>query len=180
MKDFHHMNNRPTAAEVIALLGLQPLPQEGGYFRETYRSAYTIPAGALPSVYEGKRNVATAIYFLITPDECSALHILPSDEVFHFYAGDAVEMLLLHSDGAAEVRRIGVDFTAGERPQVVVPGGVWQGCRLAPGGEWALLGCTVGPGFDFRDFHVATPAEIGELQTRFPEYSRMIESLSPR
>jgi uncharacterized protein len=174
------MTNRPNAAEVIALLGLAPLPQEGGYFRETYRSAYTIPAGVLPSAYVGERNVATAIYFLITPDECSAMHILPNDEVFHFYAGDPVEMLLLPADGAAEVRRLGSDLAAGQRPQVVVPGGVWQGCRLAPGGAWALLGCTVGPGFDFRDFHVAAPAEIRELQTRYPEYSKIIESLAPR
>ncbi|MEM1305312.1 MAG: cupin domain-containing protein, partial [Planctomycetota bacterium] len=143
------------ADEIIRLLDLKPLPQEGGFYRETFRSPRVLPSGSMGGEYEGERNASTAIYFLLTPDEHSAMHLLPTDEVFHFYLGDPVEMLRLYPDGSADVTRMGADLAAGERPQLVVPGGVWQGCRIADGGRFALLGCTVAPGFDFRDFHVA-------------------------
>lgn len=168
-----------TPEEIIQLLGLAPLPQEGGFYRETYRAPLVVPPAGLPDCYEGERNASTAIYFLITPNENSALHILPTDEVFHFYCGDAVEMLLLHDDGTVEKPTLGAKLTDGQRPQVVAPGGVWQGCRLAEGGRYALLGCTVAPGFDFRDFHVATQAEIIELAKRFPAEADEIHRLAP-
>jgi predicted cupin superfamily sugar epimerase len=168
------------AETVIRLLELRPLPQEGGFYRETHRAALVIGEHALAGRYAGDRNAATAIYFLITPHEYSALHILPSDEVFHFYLGDAVEMLHLPANGPAEMLVLGTDLLGGMRPQVVVPGGTWQGCRLRTGGRFALLGCTVSPGFDFRDFHVATPQDINELMTRFPTYAAMIQELASR
>lgn len=169
-----------TAQEIIELLGLEPLPQEGGFYRETYRAPLEIPESGLPEVYEGVRNASTAIYFLITPDECSALHILPTDEMFHFYAGDPVDMLLLYPDGATATAALGVDLAAGQRPQALAPGDVWQGCRLRDGGDWALLGCTVAPGFDFRDFHVVTPEQVVELKQKFPSVADEIDRLSPR
>ena len=168
------------AAKLLRLLNLKPLPSEGGFYRETYRSSVTISGDALPSAYAGERNASTAIYFLLTPDEVSAMHILPSDEVFHFYRGDPVEMLRLAPDGSASVATMGVDLEQGQEPQVVVPGGVWQGCRLKPGGDYALLGCTVAPGFDFRDFHVASHEEIEQLARRWPEHAARIRALAPK
>ncbi len=141
-----------TAQEIIHRLQLLPLTIEGGYFRETYRSPLRHGPHALPPEYGGERNASTAIYYLLTPDTFSAIHRVKSDEVFHFYAGDPVEMLQLWPDGEASVVTIGNDLAAGQLPQLVVPGGVWQGCRLKSGGRWALMGCTVAPGFDYADF----------------------------
>ncbi|HTY09169.1 MAG TPA: cupin domain-containing protein, partial [Candidatus Edwardsbacteria bacterium] len=120
------------------MLNLKPLELEGGYFSETYRSRTRIPADR-----RGQRPCSTAIYYLLTPDTFSALHRLRSDEVFHFYAGDPVEMLLLRPGGQSEVLVLGNDLARRRRPQVIVPRGVWQGARLARGGQWALLGTTV-------------------------------------
>lgn len=174
------MNMVLDAETLIRLLELKPLPQEGGYYRETHRADRVIGEEALEGDYVGNRNASTAIYFLITPQEYSALHILPTDEVFHFYLGDPVEMLQLHPDGSAEMHVLGVDLDVGMRPQVVVPGNTWQGCRLRNGGRFALLGCTVAPGFDFRDFHVATVEELERLASKFPTHAVTIRELAPR
>jgi predicted cupin superfamily sugar epimerase len=128
-----------SADDIRALLRLEPLPMEGGFFRETYRSPHS-----------------SAIYYLLTPAVFSALHRLPGDEIFHFYFGDPVEMLQLWPDGSSQRTMIGNDLAHGCEPQVVVPGGVWQGCRLRDGGSVALLGTTMAPGFDVADF------ELGE------------------
>ena len=141
-----------TAQEIIARLGLRPHPEEGGFFAETYRAEERLDGSALPSRYAGHRAVSTAIYYLLTPGTVSALHRLASDEVFHFYMGDPVEMLHLRPNGSHRLLILGQDLTANMAPQVVVPAGVWQGARLAAGGRWALLGCTVAPGFEFADY----------------------------
>src|SRR4051812_36256658 len=164
-----------TAAQIIERLKLVPLTIEGGHFRETYRSELSLPAGALPHEYGGDRNVSTAIYYLLTPETFSAIHIVKSDEVFHFYAGDAVEMLQLWPDGSARVVIIDNDLAADREPQLVVPVGVWQGCRLVRGGNWALMGCTVAPGFDYADFALG---ERNELIAKYPDHAGMIESLT--
>src|SRR5207249_3960045 len=101
------------------------------------------------SRYSGDRSVSTAIYYLLTPGTFSALHRLKSDEIFHFYAGSPVKMLQLHEDGRGEEIILGSDVLAGQQPQVLVRRGVWQGSYLLPGGEFALLGCTVAPGFEY-------------------------------
>src|SRR6188508_2753386 len=121
-----------TATQIIDLLRLTPLTIEGGYFRETYRAPLMISAAALPPAYSGDRNASTAIYYLLSPETFSAIHRVKSDEVFHFYAGDSVEMLQIWPDGAARVVIIHNELADGREPQVVVPGGVWQGCRLVP------------------------------------------------
>src|SRR5262245_2914999 len=131
-----------TAEQVIALLDLKPLPLEGGFYRETYRSDDLLPALVLPRHGRAK-SAGTAIYYLLTPDTCSALHRLPTDEVFHFYLGDLVHMLQLPPDGPGHMLTLGPDLLAGQSPQVVVPHGVWQGSVLAPGGAFALLGTTM-------------------------------------
>ena len=161
--------------QIIDRLQLVPLTIEGGYFRETYRSTLTVPASALPNTYAGDRNASTCIYYLITPDTFSAIHRVKSDEIFHFYAGDAVEMLQLWPGGEARVVTIHNDLTDGHEPQVVLPAGVWQGCRLVRGGAWALMGCTVAPGFDYADFELADRAAMLALA---PEHAELIEALT--
>ncbi|MBL8874306.1 MAG: cupin domain-containing protein [Phycisphaerae bacterium] len=164
------------ASRIVELLDLVPLPAEGGYFRETYRSGEKIPSDALPGRYQSRdcgRNHSTQIYFLLAPGVVSLMHLVQSDETFHHYAGDAVEQLQIFPDGSAKVVVIGGDLEAGERPQVVVPRGVWQGCRIqdrvVPAGAsgnsggpagYALLGCTVSPGFEWADFRLGTHEEM--------------------
>src|SRR5262245_33586587 len=140
-----------TAEDLIRLLNLQPLPREGGFYRETYRAAQRVPDA------DAERSAGTAIYYLLTADTCSALHRLPSDEGYHFYLGSPVSLLLL-SPGGSRVVTLGPDLLAGQQLQCVVPAGVWQGSFVgqggvrAGGGDFALLGTTVSPGFEFRDY----------------------------
>jgi len=142
-----------TAAQVIALLGLEPHPEEGGYFRETYRAAGSVPFGTGPDGAAAARSASTAIYYLLTPETFSHMHTVASDEVFHFYLGDPVEQLRIDPDtGRSETVVLGHDIAAGQAPQSLVPAGVWQGARLIAGGAWALLGATVAPGFDYADY----------------------------
>ncbi|MGH7542500.1 MAG: cupin domain-containing protein [Gemmatimonadota bacterium] len=150
-----------TAAALIERLGLVPLPDEGGHYRETWRAEETAPADALPARYRDGRAFGTAILYLLTsdPDSFSALHRLSTDEVYHFYLGDPVEMLMLHPDGRSETVTLGPDVLGTEKVQFVVPRGVWQGSRVKPGGEWALLGTTMAPGFEFADY------EVGERES---------------
>lgn len=135
----------PSAEDLIARLGLRPHPEEGGWFAETYR------AGNI-STPHGARAVATQIYYLLTPATMSAMHKVAHDEMFHFYLGDAVEQLRLFPDGRSEWVILGQDVINGQAVQSLVPAGVWQGARLLPGGRFALMGCTVAPGFDFADY----------------------------
>jgi len=146
------------AQEVIDLLGLTPLPVEGGYFKSTYRSPATVNSSA------GSRDLMSCIYYLLTPTCRSLMHRLKADEIFHFYAGDPVEMLLLFADGQGRTVTLGPDLGAGQIPQLTVPAGVWQGARLVASGEFALMGTTVAPGFVFEDF------ELGERAALIEEY----------
>jgi predicted cupin superfamily sugar epimerase len=164
-----------TVAEIIAKLQLEAHPMEGGYYRETYRSTEEIAASALPSRYQGSRSHSTAIYYLLTPEGFSAMHRLSTDEVFHFYLGDPVEMLQLLPDGSGKVIKLGADITAGENPQLVVPRGVWQGSQLIPGGNFALLGATVAPGFDFADYEAGLRDALSES---YPDFKHLIGLLT--
>jgi uncharacterized protein len=149
---------------------------EGGFFRETYRSRWQVPPEHLPQGFRGPRSIDTAIYYLITPESFSTLHRLPGTEVFHFYLGDPVVMLLLHCDGESDSVTLGHDLAAGHQPQVVVRGGIWQGCRLAPGGKWALMGTTMSPGFDYADYETGSRdeliAEYPDLEELIRQYTR--------
>lgn len=164
----------PSAADIIRILNLQPLEPEGGFFRETYRANDSIAPTALPSRYKSARGFSTAIYYLLTPDTFSALHQVLSDEIFHFYLGDAVEMLQLHPDGSGTIVTISNDLDLG-RPQVIVEHGIWQGAHLAAGGTFALLGCTVAPGFVYEDFVLGDRAE---LTARYPKFESQIKQLT--
>jgi predicted cupin superfamily sugar epimerase len=163
-----------TAEDVIARLNLQPHPVEGGFFRETYRSSATLPGEVLPG-HGNARSVSTAIYYLLTPKTVSALHLLPGDEVFHFYLGDPVTMLQLWPDGTTKTLTIGNDLAKGHHPQLVVPAGVWQGSVLQDGSTFALLGATMAPGFDYADY---VAGMRGELTARYPGAAEMIGRLT--
>ncbi|MBN2239627.1 MAG: cupin domain-containing protein [Dehalococcoidales bacterium] len=164
-----------TAEKIVAMLNLQPHPSEGGYFSETYKAAGIIPKESLHDNYGGDRSFCTAIYYLLTPDTFSAMHRVRSDEIFHFYLGDPVEMLQLFPDGTGKTVIIGNDIEKGMLPQVIVPAGVWQGSRLADGGEYALMGTTVSPGFEYEDYE---DGEKDFLIKSYPEFEDMITSLT--
>jgi predicted cupin superfamily sugar epimerase len=157
------------AREMIELLELKPHPVEGGYFRRTYT------AEAAVDLERGRRAMGTAIYYLLEPGTFSEMHVLDSDELFHFYLGDAVEMLQLWPDGSTRVVVLGQDLAAGQHVQMLVPAGVWQGTRLMGDGQVALLGCTVCPGFDFADYRSAGYAELVE---RWPGEGERIRGLT--
>lgn len=129
------------AAEIVRTLGLEPLPDEGGLYMQTYADEHS-----------------TAIYYLLEPPACSAMHRLTAPEVFHFYAGAPARMLLLHPDGSVEQPTLGTALDAGERPQVVVPAGTWQGTSSC--GDWTLLGTTMAPGFSRDGFELGRRATL--------------------
>jgi predicted cupin superfamily sugar epimerase len=158
-----------TADEIKSLLKLEPHPIEGGYYRRTYASSHGV---GMP---RGDRPMSTAIYYLLEPGTVSEMHVLASDEIFHFYLGDPVEMLQLFPDGGSAVFTLGSDLAAGQHVQLVVPAGVWQGTRLIGDGKVALLGCTVTPGFDFADYRSASYAELAE---RWPQEAEWIRTLA--
>jgi hypothetical protein len=160
-----------TADEVKELLKLSPLELEGGFFRETYRSRWQVPPEQLPEGVQGVRSIGTAIYYMITPETFSTLHRLPGTEVFHFYMGDPAVMLQLYANGEVQTVTLGHDLAAGHQPQVVVRGGVWQGCKLASGGAWALMGTTMSPGFDYADYETGVR---DELIAQYPDAAEMI------
>ena len=157
------------AEDVIRLLGLEPLEGEGGYFRRTWSSPASV----------GHRSLGSAIYYLLTsgPAGFSALHRLQTDEVYHFYRGDAVELHLFMEEGGYELRLLGPAFERGQFPQTVVPARSVQGLRLAPGGSWALLGTTMAPAFEAADFALVDAAT---LRTQHPGRSRLIDELTKK
>ncbi len=158
-----------TADEIKRLLNLAPHPVEGGFYRRTYTSAGTVD---LP---RGMRAQGTAIYYLLEPGSFSELHVLESDEMFHFYLGDPAEMLHLYPDGSSAVFTLGQDLQAGQHVQLLVPAGVWQGMRLIGEGQVALLGCTVTPGFNYADYK---NAKYAELAAKWPEQAERIRALT--
>lgn len=166
--------DHPEVRAIVEALGLQPHP-EGGHYAEIWRADEEMPAASLPARYGAARNFGTAIYYLLGPDDRSAMHRITSDEIFHFYLGDPVEQLQLFPDGSHQVVEIGPDLAAGQRPQVVVPRGVWQGARVKPGGRFALMGTTVAPGFDFADFEMMGETD---LTGAWPDAAEMIRVLS--
>jgi predicted cupin superfamily sugar epimerase len=171
------MDQNDLIARIIELFGLEPLPREGGLFRRTYRSDELIPKDALPKRYFRDKAFGTAILYLYTsdPDSFSAMHRLPTDEIYHFYLGDPVEMLLLYPDQSSERVVLGRDIFNGQQVQYVVKRGVWQGSRLIDGGHFALVGTTMAPGFDEEDFYGGERAKLIE---GYPSEEIMITKLT--
>ena len=164
-----------TPEDIINKLNLQPHP-EGGYFRETFRSALSVQHPGLPASQHAARSAGTSIYFLFSSPDFSAFHRVATDETWHVYDGDPLELHLIHSDGRYELRLLTADLTRGE-PQTTVPAGCWQAARIAAGGAWALGGCTVAPGFDFADFEMP-PAVV--IVSEHPQHSALIYELTRR
>jgi hypothetical protein len=166
-----------TPDEVIRLLNLQPLAVEGGYFRETWRATEGGPSVALAARYAGARSCGSAIYYLLTSaaDCFSALHRLATDEIYHFYLGDPVELLLLSPGGRSRIAVLGPDLPGGQAVQFIVPADTWQGSRLLPGGRFALLGTTMAPGFDPQDFVLGNRQQ---LLSEYPSRAEMISALT--
>jgi len=160
--------------QIIHILELQPHP-EGGFFRENYRSNGMIQSESLDSSYSGERNYATSIYFLLTTETFSAFHRIKQDEIWHFYDGSPIDLHIISEEGNYTKTRIGRDIIHGETPQFVVPGGSWFGATVVRKDDFTLLGCTVSPGFDFRDF------ELGmrdNLIGKFPQHTELITQLT--
>ena len=163
--------------QLIEFLGLEPLRVEGGLFRQTHVTEETLPAEALPSRYEAAKPFSTAIFYMLTsvPDSFSALHKLPTDEVYHFYLGDLVEMLELHPDGGSRRLILGPDLMRGQKVQHVARRDVWQGSRLVSGGRFALLGTTMAPGYTDEDY---VGGDRDELLERYPQEADLIRLLT--
>ncbi|MGB3616588.1 MAG: cupin domain-containing protein [Catalinimonas sp.] len=156
-------------------LELQPHP-EGGYFRETYRSAEELPAAALPGRYGGARAFATSIYFMLYHPQVSHLHRIRSDEAWYFHTGDPLRLHVIAPDGTYTRTHLGPDPTQGHVFQTVVPRGHWFGAEvLNDAAGYTLLGCTVAPGFDFADFELA---ERWALLDTYPQHTALIERLT--
>lgn len=151
-----------TAESLKQLLQLEPLPVEGGFFRRTYTASSTDGAG---------NATLSAIYYLVTPSDFSRFHRVSKDELFHFYAGDPVELIQITPEGHWTTRALGNKLEEGQRPQQLVPANNWQALKLAHGGEWALLGTTVTPAFDFQDFEIGKAAE---LAAAFPHLAERV------
>jgi predicted cupin superfamily sugar epimerase len=162
-----------TAEYFIKHLQLQPHP-EGGFFKETYRSPGIIPSQSLSSDFNGDRHYSTAIYFLLQKGDFSAFHRISSDECWHFYEGGTLFIHVVDEDGKYSCTCLGRKIHEGEVFQFVVPAKCWFASEPAPGTDFALVGCTVAPGFDFADFEMAK-AEI--LLKRFPQHDALIHRL---
>ncbi|MFE9453076.1 cupin domain-containing protein [Streptomyces sp. NPDC006739] len=153
-----------TPEELVAHYGLEPIPREGGLFRQTW---------AGPERADG-RPEGTAIVALLTADDYSALHRLPSDEIWHFYLGDPLQLLLLAPDGTSRTAVLGPDPLAGQHLQLTVPAGTWMGGRVARGGAWTFFGCTMAPGFTFEGYE---HGEAGRLTAGYPAEAARIADL---
>ena len=150
-----------SAEDLIKQFGLIKHP-EGGYFRESYRSLESIPQQALPSRYTGARAYSTTIYFLLIPGTVSRLHRLCSDEVWHFYLGERLELLQISPEGSMEKVSLGQNIASGQKLQHVVPAGYWFGARPSADSGYSFVGCTVAPGFEYVDFDLADAAALAK------------------
>jgi uncharacterized protein len=171
------MSETLTAERIITLLGLRPHPT-CGFVAETYRAQERIPDEALPTAYAGSRPFASVLYFMVTPDALIRLHRIRSDQMYHHYLGEPLEVLLLYPDGTGEIKILGRDLTVGMQPQLLIPGGTFHTSRLPKGSRttaFALLGTTEWPGFEPRDLELAEPTK---LIAAYPALRREIEEFS--
>lgn len=148
---------------------------EGGAYKETYRAPLSFAKEQLPAAYSGNRPASTGIYFLLQKDQFSALHKIASDEMWHFYDGDPIEIIEIKEDGELIRHLLGPDADQGHSFQLVIPANSWFGSRVLGNGEYALVGCTVAPGFDFEDFELA---KRETLISAFPLHEKIIMELT--
>lgn len=160
----------PSAEQIIQLLQLQKHPT-CGFVAETYRSAHQLPVGTLPPGYRETRALGSVLYFLVTPDAQIALHRIRADQMYHYYGGDPLEVLLLYPDGHGAVSTVGFDPQKGIRPQLFIPGGTYHVSRLALGGQYALLGTSEWPAVEPED------VELGQVEHLIESYPTMREAI---
>lgn len=169
-------NQQPNQIEaLINHYNLLPHP-EGGFYRQTYAASEQIQRDALPERFDGSRSFSTAIYFLLPIGNFSAFHRIKSDEVWHFYEGCVLHIHVIHPNGDYECLKLGSDIINGESYQLVVPANAWFASEpVGDTGSFALVGCTVAPGFDFSDFELA---EVEKLVEQYPSHELLIKRLS--
>lgn len=165
-------------ADVAAHLALlrqqydfKPISQEGGYFFSTYHSVLTVPGASSAAAL----HAGSAIYFLMTPGDFSALHRLTADEIYHYYTGSPTELLQLFPDGTGSITICGPDFWNGQQPQIVVKSGTWQGSRPLQSNNFSLLGTTMTPGFDPSEFELG---KRDDLLKAYPKFAEKIKALT--
>ncbi|WP_159789360.1 cupin domain-containing protein [Sodalinema gerasimenkoae] len=164
-----------TAADWIEMLGLVPLPEEGGMYRELYRSDEIIPQSALPDRFGGDRTYCTSIYYLLEHPEFSAFHRIRQEEIWHFYEGSPLTLFILTPQGDLSQQKLGRNFEAGERLQVVIRRGDLFAATVDEPGGYSLVGCTVAPGFEFADFEAPS---CQTLLQAYPQHRGVIEGLT--
>jgi len=148
---------------------------EGGSFRETYRSSLSVNPEAASDQFVGPRSISTSIYFLLEQGQFSAFHKIKSDETWHFYDGDALDIFEIDNDGMLIIHKLGREPENGESFQIVIRAGNWFGSRVAGKGSFSLVGCTVAPGFDFSDFQLANRADLLRF---YPKHESIIGELT--
>ncbi len=158
----------------IKKLSLQKHP-EGGYYSENYRSEEVISQKYLPSRFGGNRVFSTSIYFLLENKNFSAFHKIKSDELWHFYQGECVNIYTINENSELVIFKLGADSENGENFQVVIPRNTWFAADLCKADSYALMGCTVAPGFDFADFELAERANLLKI---YPQYAEIINKLT--
>lgn len=162
-----------TVSQLINHYKLQQHP-EGGWYKETFKSTEEISSNALPQRFSGNRAFSTAIYFLLEQGNFSAFHRIKSDECWHFYTGQPLQVYILMHTGALNVVSLGNDIENGQLFQYVVPANCWFASRPATDSQFSFVGCTVAPGFDFADFELATAKD---LAAQYPQHAAIIKEL---
>jgi predicted cupin superfamily sugar epimerase len=163
-----------TAQDWIDHLDLESHP-EGGYYRETYRSDESVPKEGLPDRFDGPRNMAALIYFLLPAESFSALHRIRQDEIWHFYAGDPITLHQIAPDGSYATQTLGRVVTEGQQLHTVVPAETWFGATVDADDGYGLAGSTTAPAFEFADFELA---DREALVKAFPQHAGVIERLT--
>jgi len=161
------------AEQYIQFYNMQQHP-EGGWYKETYKSTENIPQEFLPERFMGSRSFSTAIYFLLEQGNFSAFHRIQSDECWHFYAGDPLQVFVFLPNGNLQIIELGNDIARGQVFQYVVTAGCWFASRPAADSKFCFVGCTVSPGFDFADFELAGFTELSML---YPQEQKIIKEL---
>jgi len=164
----------PSALDWIEQLALQAHP-EGGFYRETYRCADRFPVDGSDKSFPAGRSRSTGIYFLLEQGDFSAFHRIRSDELWHHYDGDVLHIHVIDPAGTYSCLKLGCDIGAGALPQAMVPAGFWFASELADAGDFALVGCTVAPGFDFADFELADGVELSRI---YAQHADLISRLT--
>ena len=163
-----------TPKQIIERFKLKAHP-EGGYFHENYRSLGKINSSSLWNGAQGTRNYSTGIYFLLDKNQFSAFHRIKQDEMWHFYAGSTLLLHIINQEGSYKLIKIGSDMIEGSFFQYVVPAGTWFACEVEDKNSYSFCGCTVSPGFDFRDFEMPSRKK---LLSKFPNQQKIITRLT--